>query len=87
MFKSFREASKENYGRTLPPGTSMPDEGLKIGALLRIADATEKMAQGYDQLIRDRNYQRERKEALDRENSRLRRKVAAYKGMLKKALS
>lgn len=83
-FKSYREASKENYGRELAEGESMSNEGLRTGALLRISDAVEKMAQEYDRILRDRNYQKDKAERLEREAATLRRSVAAYKGLLKR---
>lgn len=81
-FKDYRVESRSSWG-THQDGALTHDQ-IMLGATLRIADATEKMATEYDKLIRDRNYQRNRKEELDLENARLRRAVATYRGILKR---
>lgn len=59
-------------------------EYINAGSLQRIADATEKMAQRYTDLIRDRdNYERYYREAVKRERQ-LERRLAAAKGQITK---
>lgn len=75
---TFREASRGNFtsARTV--------EHINAGSLQRIADATEKMAQRYTDLIRDRdNYERYYREAVKRERQ-LERRLAAAKGQITK---
>lgn len=48
--KDYREHSRARWMTTDP---SM--EAVQVGALQRIADATEKMAQRYEDLVRDRD--------------------------------
>ncbi|MCR4301261.1 MAG: hypothetical protein NUV51_06590 [Sulfuricaulis sp.] len=49
---NLREASRLEYSAPASP----PIEQLYLGALQRIADATELMAKRYDELLRDRDY-------------------------------
>lgn len=78
--KFFKEESRKNWFSQDP----IINDDIKVGCLQRIADATEKMAQGYIQLENSRDYHKRRAENLEEENDRLRRRVAAYKGLLKK---
>jgi len=86
-FKSFREESHKNFG---VDGTGLNDKQIQLGALLRIADAAEKMALRHTELITQRdNFERWYKsEAAARRL--LERRLAAAKGQLtkmKKALA
>jgi predicted nuclease with TOPRIM domain len=84
MFKSYREGSKTNWGsETGSEGMTL--EQINTGCLLRIADATDKMAQRHTELIEQRDrferwYKNEQKrvEYLERSN-------AALRGHLKRA--
>ena len=49
--KSFREASRINW----TSGAYSQPDNIKLGCLLRIADATEKMALHYSSLIEERD--------------------------------
>lgn len=51
MSESIRAQSKRDFHTD-----SSSLDALQCGALLRVADATEKMAQQYDALITDRDY-------------------------------
>jgi len=55
-----------------------------VGALQRIAEATEKMGDNYTNLQQSRDWYKSRCEAMERRNEKLQRQVNAYKGMLKK---
>lgn len=81
-FKSYREQSKINWGLELPEGEQIPTDKIQLGAILRIADATEAMAanhlklqQDYDYMKRDRD--RYKKLCQDQKNS-----LAGYKGQI-----
>lgn len=80
-FRSYKDESKENYGSD---ADIFNNEQLQTGALLRIADAAEKMAENYDRLLRDVKYWKERCERSDAARETLRRRVNAYKGILRK---
>jgi len=56
-FKTFQEESRDRYGRDFCGDKSQyaTGEELKKGALLRIADALEKMTIRHDELIADRD--------------------------------
>jgi len=59
-------------------------ENIKVGSLLRIADAAEKMAQRHTELMRDRDmYERWYKEG-SAEVKLLRRQLSAAKGQITK---
>lgn len=55
MRKNFREESRKNYHTDLDENVGFSCEQLQTGALLRIADATELMAQKYQKLINERD--------------------------------
>lgn len=57
-------------------------EGITFGCMLRIADATEKMAQSYDSLIRDRDWYKSRYNEQRKEIQTLKRKLAATQGVV-----
>lgn len=82
MFKSWRDSSKEGWGCTDRQPTL---EQINTGCLMRIADATEKMAQRHIELIEQRDrferfYRAEQKRTAHLEHSN-----AALRGHLKRA--
>lgn len=81
--KDYKEESKKSWG-TESEGVTM--EQLNLGAVLRIADATEAMAKNYNELIRERDnykawYLSERRDAakLERSNATLRGHITRLK--------
>lgn len=76
----YREASRIFWGNEESEGLTL--EQINTGAVLRIADATEKMAQRHTELIRDRDYYKGKAERLDVECNRLSRRVAALRGVI-----
>lgn len=79
-FRNYREASRENWGSE----GRLTNEELKIGALLRIADATEVMAHRHNELLADmERYKRYHKEA-QASAKRLARSNAALRGVITK---
>lgn len=84
--RSYRDESRSNWGCT----DRAPDTGeLKLGALMRIADATEVMAREYQKLINDRDlYKRWYNEAnavrdrLGRSNAALRCQITKLRKRL-----
>jgi hypothetical protein len=75
-----REASKGKWTVTTPPTV----EQINTGALQRIADALELIAQDYRVLIQERDYYKRELEAAREQVKTKSRQVAAYKGRLKK---
>jgi len=76
--KAYREESKKNWG-TSDDG-SLTDEQIALGAMLRIADALELMAKNHDQLVRDRDWHRERLKEEEARSKVMRRANAALRG-------
>lgn len=77
-----RENSRIAWGREVS-GESNPDPGaIKLGALLRIADATELMAKRHTELMTQRDYYerlaRERADSIET----IRRQRAALRGTI-----
>lgn len=77
----YREDSRINWGSDTP-GHSI--EQLNCGALLRIADATEKVALRHTELIRERDYWESRCRSVDAECNKLSRSNAALRGHIKR---
>jgi hypothetical protein len=82
MFKSYREGSKTNWGTTTDSSLSI--DQIQLGAVLRIADAVEKMALRYNDLLTDRDWSKRRNQEKEEENARLRRSQAALRGYIKR---
>jgi len=81
-FKPYRKESRKDWGSSGPDNPT--ERQIQLGAILRIADATEAMAKRHTELIRDRDYyQREYLRALDR-IAELSRRLAAQKGLVTK---
>lgn len=78
--RGYREASKLDWG--VDASISLNLEHVQTGAVLRIADAVEKMASRYTALIdeaeRLRRYDREQRNAINRLN----RRIASLKGVI-----
>lgn len=55
-FRPYRDESRKNYGREIEDEHSLRNDELKLGALLRIADATEAMAKNYTQMQTNLDY-------------------------------
>lgn len=84
VFKTYRDESRKNYGRELEQSVGMHDESIKLGAILRIADATEKMAQRHTELIAQRDQFERWYEREKRTSELLRKQRNAYKGQITK---
>lgn len=79
---SFIEESKIEYSRSQGDGND--DSALKIGCLQRIASACELMAKDRERMENQLRGNKQTIERLQRENNRLARSNASYRGMLKK---
>ncbi len=81
--QSYRDESRKNWGKGAERG-GLNDGEIKLGALLRIADATEAMAQRHTELIADRDrYERYYREERSRRRT-CERSAAALKGQITK---
>ena len=82
-FKRFREESRKEWGReTL---AELANEDIQTGALLRIADAVEKMAKSYDGMRIDRDWWKSEAERRQEEVKGLRHIIRGLRGALTKA--
>lgn len=79
---SYRAESRKDYGTT-STGTLDRDQ-LKLGALLRIADATEMMAKRHADLIDERDRYKRWYETADASFSSAMRSNAALRGQITK---
>lgn len=81
--QSYREESRKNWGKDTSRG-GLTDADVKLGALLRIADATEAMAKRHKELIDERDrFERLYKAELSRRCA-WQRSAAALKGQVTK---
>lgn len=78
---AFREDSRINWGSDRGGRTL---DQINCGALLRIADATEKVAARHTELIQERDYWEQRYLAVDAERNKLFRSNAALRGYIKR---
>ncbi len=82
---TFKQASRMDWqnAQSGPPS----NEQIACGALQRIADATEKMAQSHDALIRDRDFWKRRAVSAEKALDTERRRSAALRGAAKRKRS
>lgn len=84
VFKSYREESKKDYGTEVENSENLTREQLEIGSLLRIADATEIIAQNYVKLQTDYEYMRSSRDKYKEESERMADRIKALKGVITK---
>lgn len=84
VYKDFREQSRKQWGTTIEETDTLNCEQLQVGALLRIADAVEKLAAPYDTLRQDRDFQEERAKYAFRQAEKAQRSNNALRGYLKR---
>jgi hypothetical protein len=80
-FKGYRELSKTNWGHE---GENATLEQINTGAILRIADATEKMAQRHTELIRERDNLEGNSRRWQARAEESAKRIAALKGVITK---
>lgn len=81
MGENFKTASRREWSCT---GEKPDMDDLTLGALLRIADASENMAREHSRLIASEKFERNRANRLAGEIQYLERRVAALKGVITK---
>lgn len=79
-FKSYREGSRIDYGRDLCPTQQFTKNEIELGAILRIADATELMARRYIDLIGERDCYKQSAKQERQYNELLCRRIAGLRG-------
>lgn len=84
--KNFKSESRKDWVKnTLTESEQLNNSDLQLGAILRIADATEKMAQRHTDLIDNVEYWKRRSERAEKSNKTLERSNNALRGHLKRA--
>lgn len=79
-FKSWRDASRSNFGTNLNTELeSLDAERVGVGALMRIADAVETVAKDRIQLEKSLKYYKDAYENSQAEIANLNHKISGYK--------
>lgn len=81
QFKNFRDASRTGWGTD---SNDLTVDQIKLGALLRIADATELIAKEHARLIRDRDQYKRWHDEERAAKEILERRINALKGVITK---
>lgn len=79
-WKSCKKESKTDWGQIVE-GEIGRDQ-IQLGAILRIADATEKMASSYDDLRKERDYLNDRIEIFKKNIHFDEKRIAGLKGYI-----
>jgi hypothetical protein len=80
--KSFREQSKNDWGTRQDRNPT--NEEIQLGAILRMADATELMASNYTQLQKDLDWYRQMYRESQEVITHQERKIANLRGQVTK---
>lgn len=78
IFKDYKKESRKKWGNDQI--TPLDKEQITLGAILRIADATEALAENHNSLIRDNNYLTDRVKELRDAKYAIQRSNIALKG-------
>lgn len=81
-FKSYAEESRKDLGTRFPGELTI--EQIQTGAMLRMADASEKMASNYTQLQNDCDWYRQKYRKKNEEIEHLNRRITSLKGVITK---
>lgn len=81
--RSYKLVSRLDWGAEEAEGLTL--DQINTGAMLRIADATEKMAQRHTDLMRDRDYWERRAKNAEKALDTERHRTASLRGHLKRA--
>lgn len=83
IFRRFKEASKAtDWGTELSPDEHLSIDQIRLGTELRIADATELMAQNHQQLTEERDRYKRWYEEEKRTTEKLARRIAGKQGYI-----
>ena len=84
--KNYKEESRANWVKTTATESEVLNTSeLQFGAILRIADGVEKMAQRHTDLIDNVEYWKRRSERAEKSNRTLERSNNALRGHLTRA--
>jgi len=82
--ESLKKLSKKDFAVTVKDGEGHSLESVQVSALLRIADATELMAQRYQELQNQYDKMKQSRDYWQSEADALRRQVTSLKGVITK---
>ena len=82
--RSYKDESRDRNWGTTEPGTTLTLDQIKLGCMLRIADATEAMAKNHVQLQNERDYLNRALGVAIKENSEKNKTIASLKGQITK---
>lgn len=80
--KNYRDESRKDWHTN--DNEPLTSEEIRFGAILRIADAAEKMAMNYQKLITERDRYEQGYALAEKEIARLARSNAALRGVIKR---
>ncbi len=80
--KSYREESRREWVLNVPDGGELRNDDLKLGAMLRMADAVEKMAGPFARLVEENERLKTRLSDRLEYIRRLERQLAATRGVV-----
>jgi hypothetical protein len=82
-FKEYTAESRREWGRET--NHELSHEDVRLGAILRIADAVEKIAKSYDEMRIDRDWWKGRAGSAEEEIRNLKSVIRGLRGALTKA--
>lgn len=82
MRLSFKEESRNDWTRCVAEGGALPTGDIQLGAILRIADATELMAKNHNRMQADLEYYKKAHAEQQRIISKLQRRISSLKGVI-----
>lgn len=80
--KFYRDESKLDFWRLVGDNEGLRADEVQLGAVLRIADAVEKMAGPYSRLVQDNEILKQRVEHFRQRVQKLERQLAATRGVV-----
>ncbi|RKT01073.1 hypothetical protein [Chryseobacterium defluvii] len=83
-FKNYKEESRKNWGSELDEGQTLNSDQIKVGALLRIADASELMALNHLQLQIELDQMKNSREYYKNLYESSQKTISSFKGQITK---
>jgi hypothetical protein len=80
----YKDESRKDWSVLKEKASSATNDDLKLGAILRIADATELMAKNFIALQKENEYLRQRNMTLAADYETEKKRSAKYKGLYNK---
>jgi len=81
-FKNYKSESRIDWGAYVEDGETINRDQIQLGAILRIADASELMAKNHAELVRERDYYQRMYKEQYAYARHLERRVAGLRGQI-----